>query len=68
MKAVCQGASRAKDVEFEKTGEIKLFFKRPEKEYIVHVRALIQLNHPIDKYFYKFSGEVCHVNASDRII
>jgi hypothetical protein len=57
MKAVYYGASRARDVEVEKTRETKLFCMRPGKEYIVHVRALIQLNHPIGKYFDGFSGK-----------
>ena len=68
MKAVCYGASRAKDEELEKTKETKLFCMRPEKEYIAQVRALIQLNHTIDKYFEQFSGRVCHVFTSDRIV
>jgi len=56
MKAVCYGASRTRDLEVEKSiREIKLFCMCPGKEYIVHVRALIQLNHPIGKYFDPFS-------------
>jgi len=61
MKAVCCGASRARVVEVEKSiRETKLFCMSPGKEYIVHVRALIQLNHPIDKYFDQFSGKVSY--------
>ena len=39
-----------------------------KNEYLVHVRALIQLNHPVDNYFDQCSGQVCHVITSDRII
>ena len=61
IKAVCYGASRARDEEVEQTiRETKLFCMRPGKEYIVHVRALIQLNHSIGKYFNQFSGKVSY--------
>ena len=67
MKTVYYGASPARDVEVEKTGDRKLFCMRPGKEYIVHVRALIQLNHPIGKCFDHFSGEVSydHIRQND---
>jgi len=68
MKAVCHGASRTRDVRVEETRETKLFFMRPGKKYIVHVRALIQLIQPIGKYFDQFSGKECHMIKYDRII